>query len=140
MIKNTVFLIFILLLAGSCSKDEGCVRLSENYRLWIVGSNERYITNDENIYILGPRVDEIGISGPYIIGRNSRKKVKGLKNEPGFFFIDTEASIEKFSLAKNEFLKILREKDISLSKMKGASTVFYNLMKSEKKRCKNPNN
>ena len=122
---KTYIVIFILVtIVSSCAKNDGCIELEGGYRLWLVSANERYITYADNVYFLGPRIDEIAEYGSYVFGVNSEQYVQGLKNIPGYFFIDTANGSEHVGLDKKQFINKIMESGIKKYEMVGPGILF----------------
>ena len=65
---NFLGIIFLAFLAAGCSPSpRPDANLGYGYKIWTVSSNERYISDDNDVFIFGPGVSRVAIEQDNII-------------------------------------------------------------------------
>lgn len=121
---RSVLLALTVLAVVSCAKLEGCVELGGEFRLWIVSANERYLTNEDDVYLLGPRIEAMALSGGYIFGKNPEFAWDPLTNTPGYFFIDSATGGLQAGLSADEFKDRLKTHNIENYELTGPGEIM----------------
>lgn len=122
--KSRIILLVLILCSVSCEKMEGCVELGGGYRLWIVSANEKFITREDDVYWLGPRIESMALVDDYIVGNNPQFEWNNLKNTPGFFVINTKTKMADLGLQIDEFNKKLNSVTTNKIELEGVSEIF----------------
>lgn len=122
--KARMGLLLFVTLLFSCAKQEGCIQLSQDYRLWMVSSKEKYIATNDDVYYLGPIIYSIAVQDGIIFGENSKVESNNYKNVAGHFILAGSKGIYT-GLSKSEFETIAKELGIIEFDLKnGPSELF----------------
>lgn len=109
MIKILYFILLASTQIIACTKIDGCVELTDKYRLWVISANEHYLTNSDDVYILGPKIESLAVNNGYIFGKNSQLNYHNLENKSGYFFINQATKELYAGLSEAEFQMTLNQ-------------------------------
>jgi hypothetical protein len=123
MIKAFILILTVISLS-SCKKQEGCVILSNEYRLWVVSANERFLTTNDDLYFLGPRIESMAVTNRFIIGKNPKYMWENMKNDIGYFTIDILTNDIRKNLSEDEFQDFLHLHNITNLALEGPGEIM----------------
>lgn len=107
MIRLIVVLLTALFAFCSCNRDF-VIELQGGYKLWQMSAVEVYVSNKDDILVVGPTVTGLEAIGPYIVGSVQKN------DKVNYFVINTDSSEVIKNLDFNEWTKKLEQ--ISLDK------------------------